>query len=124
MVTVEARGLPDNAEFATRVERHENFHVNDIKEKVNSILVPWDEAIFQFMRQRKKIIAETEQKAIEEFYEQVGGTPQKIATKFISTLRASGNAFHTTAKGKSPWVDSYMAAADEVTVYWDMPSVT
>ena len=66
----------------------------------------------------------TEQKAIEEFYEQVGGTPQKIATKFISTLRASGNAFHTTAKGKSPWVDSYMAAADEVTVYWDMPSVT
>ena len=121
MVQVEARGLPDNATFANRVEQHENFHVNDIREKVNSILVPWDRAMSQFMREGRKIIAETAEKAEEKFYAAVGGTPEQIATKFVGTLRASGNAFHTTAQGKSPWIETYTATANSVTVYWDMP---
>ena len=122
-VTVEAQGMPDNATFADRVERHENWHVNDIKEKVKAILVPWDKAMTKFMQAGRTIVAETEQKAEDKFYELVGGTPVQIATKFVNTLRVSGNAFHGTSLGKSPWIDSYTATAKHVTVYWDMPDV-
>lgn len=122
-VTVEARGMPDNATFADRVERHENWHVNDIKEKVKAILVPWDNAMTKFMQEGRTIVAETAQKAEEKFYAMVGGTPVQVATRFVNTLRVSGNAFHGTSLGRSPWIDSYTATANYVTVYWDMPNV-
>lgn len=124
-VTVEAKGLPNDAEFAQRVERHENFHVNDIREKLAAILVPWDRAIRQFMQQGRKIIAETQQKAEEKFYAEIGGTPKQVLKRVIDALRASGLAFHQSAKGRSPWMDSYIVAdtvsGKRVTVYWDMP---
>jgi hypothetical protein len=122
-VTVEAVGMPDNSTFADRVERHENWHVDDIKEKVKAILDPWDKAMTKFMKEGKTIVAETSKKAEEKFYEQVGGTPEQIATKFVNALRMSGNAFHGTTKGKSPWIDSYTVAFNTVRVYWDMPKL-
>jgi hypothetical protein len=74
------------------------------------------------MNQGNKIVTETPPKATEQFYAQVGGTPQEVATRFIGALRNSGQAFHATAKGASRLVDAYTVTANPVTVYWDMPA--
>ena len=106
-VTLEVKGLPNDARFARLVELHENVHVADLEEQVARILRPWDRAISEFQRQGKKITASTAEEAIQKFYALVGGTPAQVATRFIDTLRDLGLAFHRTARGASPSIDRY-----------------
>ena len=106
-VVVEAKGLPDDAGFATKVETHENHHVEEIRTTVNDILRPWDSQITAFRVGGQAVEARAGQNPAAEFYRAVGGTPAEIGSRMVADFELRGKAFHATKEGGPATIERY-----------------
>jgi Domain of unknown function (DUF4157) len=120
-INVEAKGLPSDAGFAALVEQHEEVHVQELIELIQTILTPWDARIAQFMHQGRVFVGDDENAARALLFEALGGTAAQVGQAFTDGLRVRGLAFHQTVPGSSPSVDSTTFKDGTLRVYWKHP---
>ncbi|MGH9123626.1 MAG: hypothetical protein ACRDZ8_02730 [Acidimicrobiales bacterium] len=98
-----AEGKPDNSSFIKLVEGHEDRHVSDLKNAVDTILRPWDSKLQVAARQ--PFVAKSRETAEADFYKSVGGTAAEIGTNIGTDFRETGLKFHGEDDGKNPSID-------------------
>jgi hypothetical protein len=123
---VDAHGLPDDANFARLVKKHENHHVEETAEVAGDILAPWDSAIGTMMKTGRTFTGTDEIDAKNKLYAAAGGTPGEIGTQFFNALKKAGVDFHHTPEGASPVFDKTrtrftQGAPHVIDVYWKHP---
>jgi hypothetical protein len=101
-VTLEVTGNPDAHALEGQVKRHEDVHAKDIMKAIKRILISWDKRLTKAMKKKIGYQETTAEKAEAKLWKAMGGTPQQIGAQLHKQWEDDSDAFHKTAKGKSP----------------------
>lgn len=100
-VNLRVVGHPDNSTFLQKVKAHEGIHANDINRAINAILVPWDDALQQCMRDGTEFQGATQAEAENVLWEAVGGNPLQITGRLDAQWTIDNDAYHDSHEGGS-----------------------
>jgi hypothetical protein len=95
-------GEPNDRQFSRLVERHEDHHVQEVKDARDEILVPWDRQIGEFVSSGRTFDAQAGENPVAAFYTLVGGTPAEIGQRLVDQFEAKGTAYHGAPEGGAP----------------------
>jgi hypothetical protein len=118
-----ARGHPSDQQFANLVEVHENHHVQELKDGIRAILLPWDQKLTAFKATNESFTRTSPDAAKAALFKAAGGTPAEIGQKLVNYLRGRGDAFHHTGEGGPPTIDQVDIdePGSRLTFYWKHP---
>jgi hypothetical protein len=97
--TFQAIGDPSDEAMFASVRRHEDHHVEDIKDAFNTTIVPWDTKLTKAQVAGTEFNGPTEVAAEEDLYAAMGGWHYQVAAAFVNAMAAASNAYHGTAAG-------------------------
>lgn len=102
---VRATGAPSDEQFKTLVRVHENVHLGHVREIYEYFLAPWDHQIRSYLLGEPPFVAKSAGTAEQDFYQQIGWSPQELAVLIANHFDKSGDAFHGTPQGGKPDID-------------------
>jgi hypothetical protein len=113
-----AYGNPsDSAMFAAN-RRHEDHHARDHRAAFNATITPWDRALRQARRARRRFPGPTAAEAEAALWAAMGGTPDQVATAFFDGCQAAVIAFHGTARGGAVGAPTSPGARNACAISW------
>jgi hypothetical protein len=101
-VPVEVQGFPNNEAIQNWVERHEGVHVQHLQDVMQDVLGVWDRMIENYRVVGQAVQGASPAAAEQNFYLQVGGTPQEIADRLVDEFNQKSSIFHHSAVGRDP----------------------
>ena len=117
------KGTPSDGALSRLTKDHEQYHVNDDKAAKEAIVDPWDALIAAKKRTQAVTVGATPIAALQQFYNDVGGSGADIGRAYMAECVRRGNAYHGTDPGSKPTMTEIATVSDQsaISVTWRHP---